>query len=617
MRKLIVFFAFAAGAFAQPIGGGLGGGSPTGPAGGDLSGSYPNPTVAGLDTVPFCSGYTPTNGEFVQYTTGGSPSPCYSAAAATATGTAGGDLSGSYPNPTVASISNVVNPALQANTNVNCTNALGEFEVCSTVSTTPRGISSVEYQAGTASARFSGYKARGTQASPTTVVTGDFLTRWSGFGYDGANFIESSSIVASAQGTVAATRVPGQIDFATGTNATPSVLTTAMSILDTQVVNFTNNITIASATPFVTVNGTTCNLQGSCSPAGASVAWNAITNPTGNLSLAMTADTTVWTWGATTGSGVNLFTLTDTASNTGTGLLEHITTASGSAASPWGADANGIGFTVNSSGNLVSISTAKETIGTALGLGTSQTAYLTLQNTTASLSSGATVQVSPSVLWSGTAYQTTAAQSQTLQFQAYVLPATGSSLTGSWVLQASINGGAFANVITANPTGNTTFSGTIVTFIVTPGNNATLSLQDSGFSTSTGGALAVNMATGTVSNTSGADVGVKIQPTINQASGTGSYTAFDVAPIVTAQGSGSQYLQTWHAGSAGTTLEASMSFGGVLTDAGEIYTAAAPTVAASQIGFGSTVAANTNCGTIGTGCVVINVAGTTRYITYY
>jgi hypothetical protein len=48
-------------------------------------------------------------------------------------------------------------------------------------------------------------------------------------------------------------------------------------------------------------------------------------------------------------------------------------------------------------------------------------------------------------------------------------------------------------------------------------------------------------------------------------------------------------------------------------------TAAAPTVAAAQIGYGSTVTANTNCGTLAgsTGCVVINVAGTTRYLPYY
>jgi hypothetical protein len=39
-------------------------------------------TVVGLETVPFCSGYTPTNGQFVQYTTGSSPNPCYTAATA-------------------------------------------------------------------------------------------------------------------------------------------------------------------------------------------------------------------------------------------------------------------------------------------------------------------------------------------------------------------------------------------------------------------------------------------------------------------------------------------------------------------------------------------------------
>ena len=39
-------------------------------------------TVVGIDSVPICSGFSPTDGQFLEYTTGGSPSPCYSAATA-------------------------------------------------------------------------------------------------------------------------------------------------------------------------------------------------------------------------------------------------------------------------------------------------------------------------------------------------------------------------------------------------------------------------------------------------------------------------------------------------------------------------------------------------------
>ncbi len=58
---------------------------------------------------------------------------------------------------------------------------------------------------------------------------------------------------------------------------------------------------------------------------------------------------------------------------------------------------------------------------------------------------------------------------------------------------------------------------------------------------------------------------------------------------------------------------------GTLFNSGGIILAggAAPTVAAAQIGFGSTTAVVANCGGAATACLVINVAGTIRYIPFY
>jgi hypothetical protein len=46
---------------------------------------------------------------------------------------------------------------------------------------------------------------------------------------------------------------------------------------------------------------------------------------------------------------------------------------------------------------------------------------------------------------------------------------------------------------------------------------------------------------------------------------------------------------------------------------------AAPTVAGNQIGYGGTVVASSNCGSLASsaGCILINVAGTSRYLPYY
>ena len=118
---------------------------------------------------------------------------------------------------------------------VNTTTPPTELAVSSTSASDPRGIMSAQYTTDANGAIIITRKARGTEASPTTVVTADILGRIRFSGYDGSNYLQMASIDVGAMGTVASTRVPTYMAFSVGTDAAPSVLTEMVRITPTGV----------------------------------------------------------------------------------------------------------------------------------------------------------------------------------------------------------------------------------------------------------------------------------------------------------------------------------------------------------------------------------------------
>lgn len=133
------------------------------------------------------------------------------------------------------------------------TTPVSALHVVETSTSTPRGYTQDQYNNGTNSSQYNHRKARGTFATPLTIVTGDVLSNSNTWGYEGTNFIQSGSIRTTSIGTIGTNRVPSKIDFMTSTDASPSVLTTALTLDQSQNAIFTNRVTSISQL----INGTT------------------------------------------------------------------------------------------------------------------------------------------------------------------------------------------------------------------------------------------------------------------------------------------------------------------------------------------------------------------------
>lgn len=198
------------------------------------------------------------NGAVVNADIGASAAIAYSKLALTGA-VLNADLAGSIANAKLANSSvtlgatsvslgaTAANIAGLTTLGIGTTSPATNFHVADTSTATIRGLVNSQHSDTNDSAQTNLLKSRGTNASPTVITTGDVLGNLIFRGYDGANYLAMASIRATSTGTVASTRVPTTLIFATGTDAAPSVLTTAITIGSDQSSTFAGQVIPSAA----------------------------------------------------------------------------------------------------------------------------------------------------------------------------------------------------------------------------------------------------------------------------------------------------------------------------------------------------------------------------------
>ncbi len=351
-----------------------------------------------------------------------------------------------------ASYAGTLIPSSLVNTTTSGTNALLANLVVDPLGTVSIGVGSTVTN--TASLYIDGASSATVSGANYAFYVNSGLSRLGGgLTVNGTTTLDSSlSGILKATAGVVSVATPGTdyqspLTFSTGLTNTSGTITVNTSQNISTLSNLTSNgiVTTSGGTGALSVTGTTGS---------------------GNVVLATSPTLVTPTLGVATATSVNGVALTTGGSATqflnGTGTY---TTPAGAISSVSNADGS-LTISPTTGAVVASLNTANTNTFSVVqninktGLAVTPADALLLENTTAALA-GTTVQESPSLHFSGTAWNTTSLASQNADFRIQMLPASANPLTSTLQFQSSINGGAYANELTLTSAGVGQFTGTL------------------------------------------------------------------------------------------------------------------------------------------------------------